>query len=147
MKKQSKDERIIFIATGLLLLSILLLIAIIPGIFNDTYHNANAKGAVFGVSLAIVFRFIIIGGYIKIIKDTRRSGKKSKGAYIAIGILLIVFGLISMDGAFAFLYHKDIPHVSILMFTSVIFDFMASILTFLVLFIKPKKSADNANIN
>ena len=115
------------------------MIVIIPGILNDTYHNAYAKGAVLGVSLAIIIRLIIFSGYIKIIRDNRRSGKKSKGAYIAIGILLIVFGLIYMDGAFAFLDHKNILYVSILMFMSILCEFVASILTFVVLFLKPKK--------
>ena len=124
---------------GILLLSILLMIIIIPGILNDTYHAAYAKGAAFGILLAIIIHLLIFVGYIIIIKKNRRDSKKRKPGYIVIGILLIFFGLIYMDGAFAFLNHENILYVSILMFTSTLCNLVAGILTIIAFFLKPQK--------
>ncbi|PXY02576.1 hypothetical protein DF185_00335 [Marinifilum breve] len=56
----------------------------------------------------------------------RGVGQINKGAYIALGLFLLVFGLIYIDGAFSFLDNKNIIYVSYLMFSSVICDLLAS---------------------
>ena len=139
MKKLHRNERILIIAAGMLLLSILLMIIVIPGVYTRTLPNANNLGAVIGISLAIIFRLLILIWYITIIKKIRRNEEIRKTGYILIGILLIIFGLIYSDGAFAFLDNKDILYVSYLMFTSVFCDLIASILTFIAIFLKSQK--------
>ena len=139
MKKLHRNERILIIAAGMLLLSILLMIIIIPGVYTRTLPNANNLGAVIGITLAIIFRLLILIWYISIIKKIRRDGETRKAGYIGIGILLIIFGLIYSDGAFAFLNNKNILYVSFLMFTSVFCDLIASILTFIAIFLKSQK--------
>jgi len=139
MKKLHSNERILIIAAGILLLSILLMIIVIPGVYTRTLPNANNLVAVIGISLAIIFRLLILIWYITIIKKIRRNEEIRKTGYILIGILLIIFGLIYSDGAFAFLDNKDILYVSYLMFTSVFCDLIASILTFIAIFLKPQK--------
>ncbi len=139
MKRSQRKERILIIATGMLLLSILLMLIIIPGVFTRSLPNENNPGAVIGISLLIIIRLLIIIWYISIIKKNRRDGEKRKTAYIVIGILLIIFGLISLDGAFAFLDNKNLLYVSYLLFTSVFCDLVASILTFATIFLKSQK--------
>ena len=139
MKKLHRNERILIIAAGMLLLSILLMIIVIPGVYTRTLPNANNLGAVIGISLAIIFRLLILIWYISIIKKIRRDGEKRKAGYISIGILLIIFGLIYSDGAFAFSNNENILYVSYLMFTSVFCDLIASILTFIAIFLKSQK--------
>jgi uncharacterized membrane protein HdeD (DUF308 family) len=139
MKKSQRDKRILIIAAGILLLSIILMIIVMPGILNDTSPNASPKSAVTAILLAILIHLIIFIGYIKIIRNTRRSRNKRKGEYLAIGILLIFFGLIYMDGAFAFLSHENMLFVSILMFTSTLCDVVASIMTIILFILKPQK--------
>jgi len=139
MKRSQRKERILIIATGMLLLSILLMLIIIPGVFTRSLPNENNLGAVIGISLLIIIRLLIIIWYISIIKKNRRDGEKRKTAYIVIGILLIIFGLISLDGAFAFLDDKNLPYVSYLLFTSVFCDLIATILTFIAIFLKSQK--------
>ena len=143
MKKLHRNERILIIAAGMLLLSILLMIIVIPGVYTRTLPNANNLGAVIGISLLIIIRLLIIIWYISLIKKIRRDGEKRKAGYIVIGILLIIFGLIYSDGAFAFLDNKDILYVSYLMFTSVFCDLIASILTFIAIFLKSQKNKLN----
>ncbi|ARV05258.1 hypothetical protein BTO04_00475 [Polaribacter sp. SA4-10] len=139
MKKIQRKERFLIIATRILLLSILLMIIVIPGVYAKTLSNENNLGAVIGISLAIIIRVVIIIWYKLIIKKIRSDGEKRKTGYIVIGILLIIFGLIYLDGAFAFLDNKDILYVSYLMFTSVFCDFIATTLTFIALFLKSQK--------
>lgn len=139
MKKTQRKERVLIIATGMLLLSIFLMIIVIPGVYTRTLPNENNLGAVMGISLAIIFRLIIVIWYISIIKKIRRDGEIGKIGYVLIGTLLIIFGLIYSDGAFAFLDNKNILYVSYLMFTSVFCDLIASILTFLATFLKSQK--------
>jgi len=139
MKKMHRNEKILIIAAGMLLLSILLMILVIPGVYTKTLPNENNLGAVIGISLAIIIRLLILIWYISIIKKIRRDGEKRKAGYIVIGILLIIFGLIYSDGAFAFLDNKNIIYVSYMMFTSVFFDIIASILTFIAIFLKSQK--------
>ncbi|MFT7252012.1 MAG: hypothetical protein ACI9FW_001768 [Flavobacterium sp.] len=139
MKKIQKKEGILIIATGMLLLSVLLMIIIIPGVYTKTLPNENNLGAIIGISLAIIIRIVIIIWYMLKIKKIRSDGEKRKTGYIVIGILLIIFGLIYSDGAFAFLDNKNILYVSYLMFTSVFCDLIASILTFIAIFLKSQK--------
>lgn len=139
MKKNQRNERILVNAAAFLLLSIILMITIIPGILTDTYHAANVKGAAIAISIALIIHLVIFLGYVRIIRQNRRNIRKKKGEYLAIGILLIVFGLIYMDGAFAFLDHKNILYVSILMFTSTLCNLVAGILTIITYFLKPQK--------
>jgi len=139
MNQNQRNERILLIAAAFLLLSMLLMGAIIPGVLHDPKPGANPTGAITGISLAIIIRLIIFLAYIRIIRQNRRTIRKKKGEYLAIGILLIIFGLIYLDGAFAFLTHEDIPYVSVLMFSSTFCDLVASSLTIIAFFKKQKR--------
>jgi hypothetical protein len=139
MRKNKIKERVIIIAASILLLSILLMIIVLPGVYTGSLQNANNLGAVIGISVLIVIRLIIFIGYISIIKKIRCDGEKGKVRYILIGVFLIILGLINLDGASAFLDNKDIFYVSSLLFTSVFCDLIASILTFIAIFLKPQK--------
>lgn len=140
MKRSQRKEGILIIATGMLLLSILLMLIIIPGVFTRSLPNENNPGAVIGMSVLIIFRLLIIIWYISLIKKIRRDVETRNTGYIVIGILLIVFGLINSDGAFAFLNDKNLLYVSYLLFTSVFCDLVASILTFAAIFFKSQKN-------
>ena len=139
MKRSQRKERILIIATGMLLLSILLMLIIIPGVFTRSLPNENNLGAVIGISILIIIRLLIVIWYISLIKKIRREGETRKTAYIVIGILLIIFGLISLDGAFAFLDDNNLLYVSYLLFTSVFCDLIATVLTFIAIFLKSQK--------
>ena len=139
MKKLQTKERLLVIAAGILLLSIILMTIIIPGVYSKTLPNEKNIGAIIGISLVIIFRILIIIWFISIIRKIRRDGEKRKTAYIVIGILLIIFGLISLDGAYSFLDNENLLYVSNLMFTSVFCDLIATILTFIAFFFKLQK--------
>ena len=139
MSKSRGKEKALIIAAGTLLLSILLMIGVIPGVFTKTLPNEYNPVAAIAISLAILIRLLIVFWNLSTIKKIRKNGKKNKRAYVLIGILLIVFGLIYMDGAIAYLNNKDIMYVSYLMFASVFCDFTAAILTFTAAFLGNRK--------
>jgi len=139
MKKLQSNQRLLITAAGFLLLSILLMIIIIPGVYAKSLPNEKNMGAVIGISLAIIIRLLILNGYRLIIKKIRRDGEAKKAGYISIGILLILFGLIYSDGPFAFHNNEGIPYVSYLMFASVGCDLIAAILTFVALLFRSQK--------
>jgi len=139
MKKNQIKETISIIVAGMILLSILLMIIVLPGVYTKTLPNENNLGAAIGISLAIVFRLLLFIWYRSIIKKNRRDGEQSVTGYIFIAIFLFILGAIYSDGAFAFLDNYDIRYVSRLMFASVFCDLIASILTFIAVFLNRKK--------
>ena len=69
----------------------------------------------------------------------RRDGKNRKTGYIVMGILLIIFGLLYSDGAFAYSNNENILYVSVLMFISVFCDLATAVLIFVGISLKSSK--------
>ena len=132
-------QKILTFAAGILLFSVLLMILTIPGFLNDIDPAAEPEAAVITTSFFILIRLLIFMGYIKIIRDDKRGSVKRDGACLGIGIVLIFLAFIKLNAAYSFLDHKDIFYVHVLMFIGVVCDFAASILTFIVFFLRPKK--------
>ena len=145
MKNHQKIERITYITSGIILLSIFLMLVVMPGIYFKSLPDAKNPFAIVGMSLAIAIHLLIFIGYRGIIKETRRDGKRRKIGLIVVGVFLIIFGLYYSNGAFAYLNNENIPYVSYLMFTSVICDLAASILIFISLFFKTAKTQEKKN--
>ena len=134
-----RNERLLFIASRLILLSILLIVLTIPGILSDTSPNANPKSAAIGFALAVLIRLIIFAAYIKTIRNNRDSNVNRRGEYLGLGILLLIFGLIIVDGAVAFFSHEKLLYASVLIFTSAFCDVVASTISIVLFFLKPQE--------
>lgn len=128
----------LIIVSGIVLLSIVLMIVTIPGILHDTFPEAAPKRAVKGELVAIIFHLLILFGFIIAIVINKRGGRVNNGVYF-LGIVLLILGLLSSLPAVGFLAHKNILYVSILMFMSVICDLVAAFITFTALLSKPKE--------
>lgn len=139
MITQHKNEKLLAFAAGILILSILLMIIILPGAYYKTLPGTTNPGAVYGISLAILIRMSLLVGYLLIIRKSRRDRDRRKGGYIVIGVLLIVLGLIYSDGAVAFLNNEGALYISYLMFGSVVCDLIAALLTFIAISFIPKR--------
>ena len=140
MNTLQRNERILLIAAGSLLLSILLMIITIPGLLNDTHPNARPHDAVVGTIVFIIIHLIFFVGYIISIWANRRRSNNRKGAYLGFGILIFFLAIFFMNVAYSFLPHKNILFVPILIFISGFCDFLTSILTFVLFFLKPQKA-------
>ncbi|MDX8340941.1 hypothetical protein SLH46_17210 [Draconibacterium sp. IB214405] len=137
MKTKQKHTRLLILASGILLISILILLTVLPGAYTKTLPNTNNTRALIGIALAIVLRLSLLFGYVHIIRKIRNNTDVRGGTYILIGVLLLTLGLIDTDGAFAFLEHKDILYVSFLMLASIFCDLTAALLTFIAVAAKP----------
>lgn len=115
-----------------LLASMLLMVVIIPDVYNQTIPGSKNMGAVVGISLAFLVRLVILICSIRVIRRFASKSSNRKAILIICGILLLLFSLIYMDGAFAFLNDTHIIYVSCLMFASVFLDVIASILILIV---------------
>jgi hypothetical protein len=136
MNKVDVHRRILITVAGMVLLSALLLIVILPGVIQDTSPGANPKIAVIAIFVIMILHLVILYGFLSAIRANKRGRPADKGLNIGLGILLLIFGLVIMDGAFAYLDH--LLFVSVLMFVSVFCDFVAALITFGTLFLKPK---------
>jgi hypothetical protein len=137
MKKLRRNEKLLVIAASMLLLSILLMFAVIPGILNDTTPGAFPKRAANAAGIQIAVHLALFLAYIKIIRDIRRGNKKRDGAYLAVAVILMFAGLIYMHGAYSYLSHEDMLLVSALKFISVMLDFAAAVMTIMVYALMP----------
>jgi hypothetical protein len=142
MKATSAVEKISFYAAGVIIISVLLMIVAIPLLYRDTFPQENPSGPLTGISLAIGIHLLILGIYIKTLRENRHAVTRD-GGYVAVGILLIIFGLIYMDGAVAFFPDENTIFLSLVMFASTFCDFLASIIVITVFFLKPKKKKLN----
>ena len=137
MNQLEFQRRFLITVAGLVLLSILLMIITIPGVLQDTSAGAGPIGAAIGIAVLIMLHLTVFLGFLKAIRKNKRGRPAGKGLNIVLGILLVLFGLFYIDGAFAF--YDIIPFVSILMFISAFCDIVAASITFAAMFMKPKK--------
>ena len=131
------QRRILVSAVVLILLSIIMLLATLPGIIQDISAGNRPNSAAIGIGIAVLLRLLIVVGFRNISRGIKRDGKLNKAGAIVLGIGLLVLGIALLDGAFSFL--EEILLVSIFMFISVFFDVVAAIITLVAMLIKPKK--------
>ena len=136
MDKFEKQRKIFTIVAILVLLSVLSLIAVIPGILLDTSPGSLPVSGAIGTLVVMGLHLFL--AYWFGIRLRRRRAKIKKGLLIASAICLVLLGFLVMDGAFAFL--DTVLFVSIGMFLAVFCDFAAVVVSVAALFyLKPKK--------
>ena len=131
------QRRFYRVVTGLLLLSILSLVVVLPGILLDKSPGAMPLQAASGAFLGLLIHLALLAylyGY-RLSKQNRPGNKEiSLGPALAFAFL----GIIIMDGGFAFL--EDVPYVAYGMFVCMFSDFAASLLSFTALIVfRPKR--------
>ena len=128
MQRIKVNIQVLKAGTGFLILSLILMFIIIPGIFNDpkTAASGNPYGAIIGISLAIVIRLFILRFFLRFLREIKQRTLRRSSIYISIGVILVIMALIYIDGAYSFTNHEAIPHVSPMMFGSVVCDLLAA---------------------
>ena len=137
MKNLFKSERNSFIAAGIILFSIILMIVTIPFALSNTSENINTESSAIGITIAIIIHLVILSIYLKVVWENKQNRKRD-GGYIAVAIILTIFGLVYMDGAIAFVTDSETLFISILMFASVFFDITASVMMIVIYVLKPR---------
>jgi amino acid transporter len=136
MKNLFKSERNSFVAAGIILFSIIVMIVTIPIALNNTSDNINSESSSIGITIAIIMHLIVLGIYLKVVWENKQNRNRD-GGYIALAIIITILGLIYMDGAIAFITDRETLFISILMFGSVFCDIAASVMMIVIYFSKP----------
>jgi len=132
------QRKIFTIVAALLLLSVLSLIAVIPGILLDTSPGSLPVSGAIGTLVVMGLHLLLAYWYG--IRLRRRRAKIKKGLLIASAICLVLLGFLVMDGAFAFL--DTALFVSIGMLLCVFCDFVAALVSVAALFLLKQKKKD-----
>jgi magnesium-transporting ATPase (P-type) len=131
MISETAWRRILYLATGLVIMVILILVFfVIPHIRLDTSPHATPETAISGTFIVAGIHLFIIVLLIYSVMFSFREGHFENGFLITAGVLVILLSLMIIDGAIAYLGHPDLHSTSISMFICVGFDFIAGILSF-----------------
>jgi len=131
MISETAWRRILYVAIGLVIMVILILVFfVIPHIRVDTSPHATPETATKATFVVAGIHLVILALLIYSVMFTFREGHFENGFMITAGVVLILSSLIISDGAFAFLAHPDLHSISIPMFICVGFDFIAGVLSF-----------------
>jgi len=123
-------ERLLYIATGLVILVLLaVIIWVIPHVLNDTTFGATPEIAVPAFWVLIALHLVLLAVLIGKILVSRRGGRMRKTGLIIPGIILILMSMFFIDAAGAYLEHQpDMFNVAIILFISAFFDLMTGII-------------------
>ncbi|MFO7614649.1 MAG: hypothetical protein R6W71_08430 [Bacteroidales bacterium] len=127
-------ERLLYIATGLVVLVILSIsFWVIPHVINDTTPEARPEKAVPAFWVLIAIHLVLLAVLIWKILVSRRGGRLRKIGLIIPGIILILMSMMLIDAAGAFLeHHPDMFSGAIVLFICSFCDMMAGIITIML---------------
>ncbi|MEN8204201.1 MAG: hypothetical protein ABFS28_16510 [Bacteroidota bacterium] len=138
MDKFEIQRKVFTIVAILELVAVLSLIAVIPRLFKEVSPGGIPKAAGIATSVAMGIRLLILIAVLFGIRVTKRRGRVNREINLAAAVVLILLGLVLMDGAFA--YVDSLLFVSIGMFVCVFCDLAAGAVSITAMFrLKPKK--------
>jgi dolichol kinase len=135
MGKHEIQRKIYRIVAVILMVSILSLIAVIPGILQDSSTGTRLR-AVIGTLIGIGIHLLLVLIFLRATRSNRSERRINREIHLFWALGMIFLGFIMMDGAFAFL--DDVLYVSIGMFLVVFCDFVAALVFVTALFLLRK---------
>jgi hypothetical protein len=139
MNNVAVQKKTLIIVAGIVLLSIVSMIVIIPSVLHDIIPGAVPKLAAKQILVLMIFHLPVLFGFLYAIRVNKLGGQVTNGVFISLGILLLLLGLLFSGAASQSFAHKNRLSVSIIMFISVICDLVAAFITFTALLIKSKE--------
>ncbi len=138
MDKFEIQRKVFSIVAVLELLAVLSLIAVIPRLFQEVSPEGIPKAAPIATLVAMGIRLLLVIAVWFGIGVAKREGRINREINIAAAVVLILLGLVLMDGAFA--YVDSLLYVSIGMFICVFCDLAAAGVSIAgMIRLKPKK--------
>lgn len=132
MISKSSWNRILYMATGLIIMVVIITIFyIIPQVKADTSPTATPERAVPAFWVIVSIQLLIVAALIYSIMFSHREGHFENGFLVTAGVVMILSSLILIDAASASLGHPDLHVVAILLFICIGFDFIAGVLSFI----------------
>ena len=130
MISKTSWNRIIYVATGLVILVVLIIVFyIIPQVKADTSPTATPERAVPAFWVIVLTQLLTTAALIYSIMFSHREGHFENGFLVTAGVFLILLGLILIDAASASLSMPDLSSTSIFLFICIGFDLIAGMLS------------------
>jgi len=137
MDKFEIQRKIFTVDAVLMLLSAVSLAVVIPRLFQEASTDSILKAGAIATSVAMGLRLLILLAFLYGIRLSKRRRHINKEINFAAGFVILILGLVLMDGAFAYL--DDLLFVSIGMFVCVFCDFVVALISVAALFILKQK--------
>jgi hypothetical protein len=137
MDKFKVQRKIFSYVAGLLVISVLALIVVLPRLIQEVSPDGIPKAAPIATAVAAGIRLLIFFGILYGISLTKRKRRINNEINLATAIVLFLLGFVLMDGAFA--YADSLVFVSVGMFISVFCDFAAAVVSIVALFLLRKR--------
>jgi hypothetical protein len=130
MISKTSWHRILYVATGLVILVVLMIaFYIIPQVKADTFPHATPERAVPAFWVNILIQLLNVAALIYSIMFSHREGHLENGFLVTVGVVLILFSLVLIDAASAYLAHPGLHSTVIFLFICIGFDFIAGVLS------------------
>ena len=128
--EKSVNKRLLAGSTLVIAVAVLLIIIAIPEVITDTSPHALQEKAVPTLRVFAFLHLLAASFLIWMIAVDRRGGRMNMSLLLIVGILLIVFSLMLMDGVYAYQDHPNLQKTTITMLACVIFDFVGGLLAY-----------------
>ena len=135
IKKEKQLKKLLGFIAGFILLSGIFMILVIPGAYSETIPGSTNTRAAIAISIAATLRFVFFFWILWMVNKISTIGLKRKinDYALAIGISILLLGLVYLDGAMAFTNNEP-KYISALMLFSIICDLFAVILSLIIFF-------------
>jgi hypothetical protein len=128
MISKTSWNRILYIATGLVVMVVVIIIFyIIPQV--KAAPNATPERAVPAFLVIVLIHILIVATLMYSVKFSHREGHFENGFLVTAGVVMILSGLVLIDAASASLGDSDLHGVAISLFICIGFDFFAGVLS------------------
>lgn len=145
MDKFEIQRRIFTYVAGLLVLSVLALIVVLPLLIQEVSLDGIPNAAPIATAVAAGVRLLILVGILIGIRLIRLKRRINKEINLAVAAVLILLGLVLTDGAVA--YVDSLVFVSVGMFIAVFCDLAAAVISIVALFqLRKKRQTQPLNI-
>ena len=138
MDTYEKKRKIFSIEALLMLVGALALAAVIPTLNQESSAGSIPQAAVIATAAAMGIRLLFALAFLIGARLSKRRRHINKEINVVAGGVILLLGLVLMDGAFA--YADSLVYVSIGMFACILFDLAVAGISVASLFIlRPKK--------
>ena len=138
MDTYEKQRKIFLVDALLMLLGVLALAGVIPRLLQESSTGSIPQEAAIATAAAMGIRMLFLVAFLIGSRLSKRKRHINREINLAAGIVLLLLGLVLMDGAFA--YTDSLLFVSIGMFVCIFCDLAVVGISVAALFIlKPKR--------
>ncbi len=127
--KKSINRRLLAGCALVIFAAAFLAVIVIPDVIMDTSHHAWQERAVPALRALLIGHLLIAIYFMWMIAIDQRSGRMNVDLLLIIGLMLVVFSLMLIGGAFTYQDHPDLQRAASYMLLGAGLDLVAGLLT------------------